>query len=69
MVFYKILYRGSIEQKLSVLSDVDRRFVEGNNLIEVHLDGEKVLIRTRAEFELYKQIGFYAYKELVEKEN
>lgn len=67
MVFYKILYRGNIEQKLTVLSEVEKRFKEGDNLVEVHLDGDKLLIRTRGEFEIYKKIGFYKYKEIVEE--
>ena len=68
MVFYKILYRGGIEHKFNVLSDAEKRFDEGNNILEVHSEGEKVLVRSKDELDLYKSLGFYKYKELIEKE-
>lgn len=69
MIYYMVLYKGDIEQKLTELSEVERRFKEGDNLIEVHHEGTKVFIRTKCELEIYKQIGFYKYKEIVEEEN
>lgn len=67
MVHYIILYRGGIERKVNVLSDVYKHFREGDNLVEVHVDGEKVLIRSQADLDFYKSHGFEEYMKLVKE--